>query len=127
VVNTYVWKRRMGFFYDALTQKFYFDLTYQTVFVDGYTRFADAMTAFDQRGIDRMVNGAGKAWVAFSSGAWTFDVKVIDGAVNGLASLSRAVGQAFRRLQTGRLQSYQRLVIGAVVLLMLILVVTRGA
>ncbi len=52
---------------------------------------------------------------------------VIDGAVNGLAGLSRSAGRAFRRLQTGRLQSYQRLVIGAVVVLMLILVVTRGA
>jgi len=127
VVNTQVWKQRFGYFYAMLTSKFYFDLTYDALFVRGYARFADSMTLLDQRWIDGVVNGAGRGWVAFSSGAWTFDGTVIDGAVNGLAELSRATGRAFRRLQTGRLQSYQRLVIGAVVVLMLILVVTRGA
>lgn len=127
VVNTQAWKRRFGYFYAAHAQKFYFDLTYDTVFIKGYGKFADAMTAFDQRWVDGIVNAAGKGWVAFSSGAWTFDGRVIDGVVNGLAELSRRIGQASRRLQTGHLQSYQRLVIGAVVLLMLLLVVTRGA
>jgi NADH-quinone oxidoreductase subunit L len=127
VVNTQVWKQRFGYFYAILTSKFYFDLTYDALFVRGFARFADAMTVLDQRWIDGAVNSAGKGWVAFSSGAWKFDGAVIDGAVNGLAELSRTTGRAFRRLQTGRLQSYQRLVIGAVVVLMLILVVTRGA
>jgi len=127
VVNTQVWKQRFGYAYTVLTKGFYFDLTFDALFVRGYASFADAATALDQRWIDGAVNAVGKGWIALSSGAWTFDGTVIDGVVNGLAGLSRSVGRAFRRLQTGHLQSYQRLVIGAVVLLMLILVITRGA
>jgi NADH-quinone oxidoreductase subunit L len=38
---------------------------------------------------------------------WTFfDVKVIDGAVNGLARAWDAFGRVLRPLQTGRAQSY---------------------
>jgi len=127
VVNTQAWKQRFGYFYGTLSQKFYFDLTYERIFIQGFTKLADRMTVFDQKGIDGVVNGAARAWVAAASGAWRFDGKVIDGAVNGLATLAKAVGTSARRIQTGRLQSYQRLVVGAVVLLMLILVVTRGA
>jgi len=35
-----------------------------------------------------------------------FDERVVDGAVNGVAALTRSVGSALRQLQTGRLQSY---------------------
>jgi hypothetical protein len=55
---------------------------------------------------------------------------VIDGAVNGLAALSKRSGATLRSLQTGRLQGYQRLVLSAVVLFMLCLVlyvVVKGA
>jgi NADH-quinone oxidoreductase subunit L len=128
VINTRVWKHRFGYLYGMLVQKFYFDLTYDRLFVQGYFKAADGMTAFDQNGVDAVVNGAGRGWVLASKGAWRFDGTVIDGVVNGLASLAKAIGRGARRIQTGRLQSYQRLVVGAVVLLMLILVVvTRGA
>ncbi|MGE5619325.1 MAG: NADH-quinone oxidoreductase subunit L [Sphingomonadaceae bacterium] len=35
-----------------------------------------------------------------------FDVWVVDGAVNGIAALTRASGAALRQIQTGRLQNY---------------------
>jgi len=128
VINTRVWKQRFGYFYDMLVQKFYFDLTYERVFIAGYMKSADALTVFDQKGIDAVVNGAGKGWVSAADAAWVFDGRVIDGVVNGLAGLSVAIGRRARQLQSGHLQSYQRLVVGAVVVLMLILVVvSRGA
>ncbi len=128
VVNTRVWKQRFGFFYDMLVQKFYFDLTYDHFIIGGYMRSADALAVFDQKGVDAVVNGAGRGWVAASKGAWRFDGGVIDAAVNGLATLAVSIGRRARRLQTGQLQSYQRLVLGAVVVLMLVLVVvSRGA
>ena len=126
VANTRVWKQRFSYFYDMLSRGFYFDLTYNTLLIKGYFSFADAMTTFDQSGVDAVVNGAAKGWSRLSSVAWSFDGRVVDGAVNGLASVARSVSGVFRRLQTGRLQSYQRLVVGAVVVLMLILFVARG-
>jgi len=128
VVNTRVWKHRFGFFYDMLAQKFYFDLTYQRIFINGYMGLAEAMTVFDQQAVDAVVNGSARGWVLAADGAWSFDGKVIDGAVNGLAAIATSIGRSARRIQTGHLQSYQRLVVGAVVLMMLILVfITRGA
>ena len=126
VPNTRMWKARLGYFYETLRGGFYFDLTYSYAFIRSFFGFSRAMATFDQKGVDGVVNGASTAWVKTASGAWVFDGRVIDGAVNGLGSLARGLSGAFRGLQTGRLQSYQRLVVGAVVGLMLILIVTRG-
>jgi NADH-quinone oxidoreductase subunit L len=128
VVNTRVWKQRFGYAYDALNAKFYFDLTYNYVFVRAYFAFTQAAAVFDFRAIDGVVNGAARAWCAFTVNAWRFDGTVVDGAVNGLATVSKRAGAALRGLQSGRLQNYQRLVVGAVVLLMLYFVLmVKGA
>jgi NADH-quinone oxidoreductase subunit L len=130
VVNTRVWKQRFGVFYGALKLKLYFDLTYSLVFIRAYFRGSEAAAVFDGRVVDGIVNGASRMWVSGTGAAWRFDGTVIDGAVNALGRIARNTGSALRGLQTGRLQSYQRLVIGAVVLLMLglyIVLVRKGA
>jgi len=38
--------------------------------------------------------------------AWWFDVHVIDGTVNGIASVTQVSGRGLRRIQTGRVQNY---------------------
>ena len=55
-----------------------------------------------------------------------FDGRFIDGAVNGTARAIREAGSRARLLESGRVQTYQRLILGAVVLLM-IFVVVKGA
>jgi NADH-quinone oxidoreductase subunit L len=48
-----------------------------------------------------------RSTIALSQWLWTaFDVKVVDGAVNGLARLWGWVGASLRPLQTGRVQNY---------------------
>jgi NADH-quinone oxidoreductase subunit L len=37
---------------------------------------------------------------------WWFDVRVIDGAVNGIAALTADAGRGIRQIQTGRVQNY---------------------
>jgi NADH:ubiquinone oxidoreductase subunit 5 (subunit L)/multisubunit Na+/H+ antiporter MnhA subunit len=37
---------------------------------------------------------------------WWIDVRVIDGAVNGVAGLTQQTGRGIRRIQTGRVQNY---------------------
>ena len=129
-VNTRVWKQRFGYFYDALASKFYFDLTYSFVLVKGYFRLTELAAVFDMRAIDGVVNGASRLWVRGTGATWRFDGAVIDGAVNGLATLARNTGTALRGLQTGRLQNYQRFIVGAVVLLVLglyVVMMVKGA
>jgi NADH-quinone oxidoreductase subunit L len=130
VVNTGAYKRILGSVYVALSQKFYFDALYDVAFVRPYMSLTKLMWTFDGTVIDGIVNGTAKTWVAITEISASIDRVVIDGAVNGLATFSRKSGDALRRIQTGRLQGYQRLVLSAVVVLMLYLVfyaVVKGA
>jgi NADH-quinone oxidoreductase subunit L len=43
-------------------------------------------------------------WVARAM--WWFDVRVVDGTVNGIASLTQGTGRGMRQIQTGRVQNY---------------------
>jgi NADH-quinone oxidoreductase subunit L len=43
-------------------------------------------------------------WVARA--LWWFDVRVVDGAVNGIGSLTQETGRGIRQIQTGRVQNY---------------------
>jgi NADH-quinone oxidoreductase subunit L len=126
VLNTQTLKQRGRPVYDALTRKLYFDLAYDRLIIQPYIALTRMLAWFDAHVVDRVVNEAGRAWVALSERSWTFDARVIDGSVNGLARIVREVGVRARSLESGRVQSYQRLVLGAVVLLM-ILVVVKGA
>jgi len=123
VVNTRVYKRKLGYFYDALAQKLYFDVVYDAVFIRPFMFTTTLLASMDLRVIDGAVNGLARGWVVLASASWRFDSFAIDGLVNGVATASRAAGTGLRRLQTGRLQSYQRLVFSAVVLIMICLVV----
>jgi NADH-quinone oxidoreductase subunit L len=74
------WTTRLQPLYVASKNKWYFDDINDLVFV----RFGG------------LVAGA----------LWWFDVHVIDGAVNGVASLTQGAGREIRHLQTGRVQNY---------------------
>lgn len=126
VVNTAVYKERFSWLYSALKQKFYFDIAYDAIFIRPFVRLGDLLWGFDRNSVDGVVNGAARGFVLFTAAAQAFDRSVIDGVVNGVASLSKGLGSGLRSLQTGRIQSYQRLILAAVVLLMLYLVV-KGA
>ncbi len=63
-----------------------------------------------------------RSTLATASWLWTFvDVKVIDGAVNGLAALWELFGERLRPLQTGRAQNYALYtLIGTLILLVVL-------
>ena len=43
---------------------------------------------------------------AVAQALWWFDVRVIDGTVNGIAALTQGTGRGIRQIQTGRVQNY---------------------
>jgi NADH:ubiquinone oxidoreductase subunit 5 (subunit L)/multisubunit Na+/H+ antiporter MnhA subunit len=51
----------------------------------------------------------------------TIDKYVVDGAVNGVAAVFQGAGEGFRRIQTGRVQTY--LVYASASVLILVLVI----
>lgn len=126
VLNTTELKRRHPWIYGILVNKYYFDLTYGYFAVGGYTAVARVLSAADARVIDGAVNGAASLWRRTAEGGWSFDSGVIDRAVNGVAAAVKQAGASLRTLQSGRVRSYQTLVAGAVVLLV-IWILVKGA
>ncbi len=117
-VDTEALKARLKVPYDVLVQKYYMDALYEAAFVKPYEAAARALAAFDLGVIDGAVNGVATLWVRATQVSRNFDVNVIDGAVNGAADAVVEAGGKLRRLQTGRVQSYQRLIVGGLVLLL---------
>jgi NADH-quinone oxidoreductase subunit L len=62
------------------------------------------------------------ATLGFADWLWTFfDVKIIDGAVNGIAWLWEWAGDHLRPIQTGRVQNYAMYVFGGMIALVVVL------
>ena len=69
-----------------------------------------------------------RSTVAFAGWLWTFfDVKVIDGAVNGLARLWELFGERLRPLQTGRVQNYAFSIFAGMLVLVVVLAWVWGS
>ena len=98
----------------VLLNKYYVDELYSAVFVEGPVlgkQMGTALTTFDERIVDGGVNGAG--WLTrFTSqlSIW-WDTWVVDGLVNLLAFITKAVSFPMRLIQTGFVQSYALLIV----------------
>ncbi|MEJ5198618.1 MAG: hypothetical protein WHX53_06820, partial [Anaerolineae bacterium] len=99
--------RPLGRFYTVLQNKYYFDEFYGKVFVKSVQRLANWLFHFDDAWvIDPIVDGVAELWRRISEAGHTFDVRVVDGIVNGVGAVTAAVGSAARVIQTGRAQNY---------------------
>jgi len=83
--------------YAASVNKYYIDDLYQLVFARGGVLLAEAL--------------------------WWFDAKIIDGAVNGAATLAQGIGRGLRRSQTGRVENYGLGMAAGLILVLIVYVV----
>jgi NADH-quinone oxidoreductase subunit L len=99
-----------------LVNKYYLDWLYTDVIVNSIKGPIAAGTYwFNQHVIDNVLNYTGRA--ARWAGHITYDYidqKGVDGAVNGLATITGETGGAVRKIQTGRLQFYALMLVIAV-------------
>ena len=75
------------------------------------------------RGVSAFMGGPGHKM--FEAIAW-FDAKIVDGAVNGVATAVRSTSGSVRRIQTGNVRSYAGVIGIGVVLILVWFVVLRG-
>jgi len=108
-----------GCFYRLFDRKYYLDEIYQAIFVNGTLLLARLGSLFDQYIIDGIVDGSAALTRFVSWIHGLFDNYVIDGIVNAVANITFWVGNKFRRLQTGNINSYLYVVLIAVVLAIL--------
>ncbi|KUO60622.1 NADH-quinone oxidoreductase subunit L [bacterium BRH_c32] len=107
--------------YKFSLNKWYIDEIYNATVIAGTLVLARFLSLFDGKVVDGAVNGAGHTTKFISRlGGW-FDTFVVDGFVNFTAFVSGFIGLSFRRLQTGKVQTYLVLVIFSVIIILLVI------
>jgi NADH-quinone oxidoreductase subunit L len=100
--------------------KWYFDELYDKTFVAGTLALSRAAAWIDRVIIDGIVDGSASVTKAVSAFTGRFDNVVVDGLVNFTAYFSAFIGLIFRRFQTGKVQTYIIMVIFSIVILLFI-------
>jgi NADH-quinone oxidoreductase subunit L len=94
-----------------LSNKYYVDELYGSTFIAGTWASARNLWTFDRRVVDGAVNGAG--WLTVIGGWFSSltDRTVVDGAVNLIGWMAQESSYWFRRFQTGLVQNYALLML----------------
>ncbi|MDQ3106498.1 MAG: NADH-quinone oxidoreductase subunit L, partial [Actinomycetota bacterium] len=102
--------------YKLLQNRYYLDNLYEGVIVKGIREpIANAAYWINQNVIDGVVNGVGVAARGLAKFVYeVIDQKGVDGIVNGAGHASEGSGSLLRHIQTGRVQQYAALMLGAV-------------
>jgi NADH-quinone oxidoreductase subunit L len=110
--------------HSVLKNKYYLDHLWTDLIIGSIKGpIAKAAYWFNQNGLDGVVNTAGSTAVGAARFVYKFiDQGVVDGTANGLGSSANGLGDALRRGQTGKVQNYAVVFIGAVGLAALALV-----
>ena len=103
--------------YRTLLNKYYVDEIYDATAVQGTVRGGEGLFRFDQKVVDGGVNGSASLTRLFGDLSDLSDQNLVDRAVNLVAEILAAASTRFRRLQTGLFQNYALLMLFAVVLL----------
>jgi NADH-quinone oxidoreductase subunit L len=100
--------------YNLVYNKYYVDEIYQATFVRLTLLLSWLGSSFDLYVIDFIVDGTAKvtAFVSWLNGL--FDNWVIDGLVNIIADTTFAIGNRLRQVQTGNINVYLYVIVGAV-------------
>ncbi|PKL89967.1 MAG: NADH-quinone oxidoreductase subunit L [Ignavibacteriae bacterium HGW-Ignavibacteriae-2] len=125
----YQWKKidpdklsnKLSWLYKFSLNKWYLDELYDATFVNPTIYLSKALAWFDNTIVDGIVNGAATVTKFFSAISGWFDTYIVDGFVNATAFFSGFVGIAFRKLQTGKVQTYIVLVVFSVLALIFII------
>ena len=105
--------------------KYYVDELYDATIVRGSLVLARISYWFDQNVIDGLVNFMGTLARSIAYVDKFIDDTFVDGAVNGIASLTWNSGRMLRRLQTGHIQSYLYGALGGAIAFVIIQYVIR--
>ncbi|RMF62978.1 MAG: NADH-quinone oxidoreductase subunit L [Calditrichaeota bacterium] len=116
-ISAEVWGARLKPVYTLLWNKYYFDELYQATFIAGTLLVSRLSALFDMKVIDGVVNGAARMTRQIATAEGIFDLRFIDGLVNLVGRMIGALGKRLRGLQTGQVQTYILMALFAVVLL----------
>jgi len=106
--------------YNFSLNKWYFDELYSKTVVAFTLALSNISAWFDQKVIDGIVNGTATVTRGTSFASGRFDNVVVDGLVNLTAAITGFFGLVFRKLQTGKIQTYLVMVLTGLIILFFI-------
>jgi NADH-quinone oxidoreductase subunit L len=109
-----------GLPYRLSLNKYYVDEIYHILFVRGTLLLSRMGAWIDQYIIDFIVDGSAKTTAFISWFNGLFDNYVVDWVVNKVADLTFDAGDKFRKVQTGNINTYLYVILGAVVAVIII-------
>ena len=107
-------KERYAGAHKLLYNKYFVDELYDATFIKGTMKSSFGLWTFDRRVVDGAVNGTGWVTVFASWISSLLDRYVVDGAVNLVGRSSEESSFVFRRVQTGLVQNYALLMLAGV-------------
>ena len=112
-------------FWGVIFNKYYVDELYQATIIRGSVLLSRIAYWFDQNVIDALVNFMGVLGRSVAYVDSAIDKYIVDGAVNGIASLAMNGGRGLRRLQTGQINAYLFGALGGAIAFVIIQYVIR--
>jgi NADH:ubiquinone oxidoreductase subunit 5 (subunit L)/multisubunit Na+/H+ antiporter MnhA subunit len=109
-----------GLPYRLFYNKYYVDEIYEAIFVRGTLLLARMGAWIDRVIIDGIVDGSAKTTTLTSRLNGWIDNHFVDGVVNGVANSVYAAGGRVRMIQTGSINGYLYVVLGAVLAVMIL-------
>jgi NADH-quinone oxidoreductase subunit L len=113
---------KAGVLYRGVVNKWYFDQLYDRIFVGGAMLLMKKLRWFDENIIDGIVNGTASVTKGFSSISKWLDVYVVDGLVNATASAADHTGTLLSKIQTGKVQTYLVYIVFSFLLLIMLFI-----
>jgi NADH-quinone oxidoreductase subunit L len=114
-------KEKFSFPYKVLYNKYYFDELYHAIIINPVFKLSAFLFGkVDVGVVDRIVNGVGHLTTFLSDVDGWFDNHIVDGAVNGIAAVTRKASSGMRRMQTGQLQNYAFVIFFGLVIIILL-------
>jgi NADH-quinone oxidoreductase subunit L len=107
-------KERYAGAHNLLYNKYFVDELYNATFIKGFMKSSFGSWTFDRRVVDGAVNGTGWLTVFASWVSSLIDRYVVDAAVNLVGRSSEESSFVFRRVQTGLVQNYALLMLAGV-------------
>ncbi len=122
----YVWRKidseklksKYNSLYKFSLNKWYIDEFYDASFIAGTHKSANILAWFDYNVVDGIVNGTATLGRFISSISGWFDKYIVDGLVNLFALINGFFGLSLRRIQTGKVQTYIVFVVFSLLILM---------
>jgi NADH-quinone oxidoreductase subunit L len=108
-------KRQFTGLHTFLTEKWWFDELYDTLFVKPVHVVGRFVAGFDRLVLDGILHGLSRLAVAVAHWDRLFDEQIVDGLVNWTAKTTYAGGMGLKGLQTGQIRQYVMFIVLGVV------------